>query len=627
MTSLKTTPAAEAGTENRFGTKKRTHTCGQLRRSDAGSRVVLCGWVDRRRDHGSLVFVDLRDRYGKTQVNLDLAGLDAESKAAAEALRAEFVVRIEGEVVERPGEARNQKVVTGEIEVQARAVQILNRCVTPPIDVSATAAEGDAVDPERRYTHRLFDLRRPVMQQRLLTRHKVVLAARNYLDLNGFIEVETPILTRSTPEGARDFLVPSRVHAGRFFALPQSPQLFKQMLMVAGYDRYYQIARCFRDEDLRADRQLEFTQIDLEMSFIEEEDIYANFEGLFCSMWKEVLGKELKRPFRRMAYEEAVLRYGIDKPDLRFGLEIEDVTAIAARSGATFLKDAANSTERKGGAVRGIRVPGGAEKFTRKELDALPDVVKEKGAKGVAWIKVEAAGKITGSIAKFFEGEVAADLLRAFKAEAGDLILIVADKNKDIAAAGLGQLRLFVGKKLDLVDKKRDEFLWVTSFPFFEHDPETNTYIACRHPFTRPKDADIPFLEKEPLKVHTQAYDLVLNGWELGSGSIRNHDTELQERVFSILGYSKEQAQHRFGFLLEALKSGAPPHGGAAFGVDRICALVQGLDNLREVIAFPKTSKATDLLTEAPNTVEAAQLKMLHIQLLQPPPEAPPRAG
>jgi aspartyl-tRNA synthetase len=608
-----TTPATHT-------TKKRTHTCGELRATHVGAKVTLCGWVDRRRDHGSLVFVDLRDRYGKTQITIDLTTLGAEDKARAETLRAEFVIQVHGDVAARAPEVVNKKLPTGEIEVVARSIAVLNKLDRQlPFDVSAPGLEGDQVALEQRLEHRVFDLRRPIMQQRLMTRHKVVLAIRNYFDAQGFVEVETPILTKSTPEGSRDYLVPSRVHKGNFYALPQSPQLFKQLLMVAGYDRYYQIARCFRDEDLRADRQPEFTQIDLEMSFVEEEDIFRNFEGMFVAIWKAVKGVELKTPFRRLNYEDALLRYGIDKPDLRYGLEIEDVTGIAARSAATFLKDAATATEGKGGAVRGIRVPGGAEKFSRKDLDALPDVVKEKGAKGVAWLKVEAGGKLTGSIAKFFEGALATELLSAFKATAGDLVLVVADKNKDIAAAGCGVLRIHVAKKLDLVDKAKDEFLWVVNFPFFEHDPADNTYIACRHPFTRPKDEDIPSLEQNPLLVHTQAYDLVLNGTELGSGSIRNHDVELQERVFKILGYPPEEQQRKFGFLLDALKSGAPPHGGAAFGVDRICALIQGLDNIRDVVAFPKTSKATCLLTKAPNTVDPAQLKTLNIALIEQP--------
>ena len=608
-------------------TRKRTHTCGELRLTDAGSSVTLAGWVDRRRDHGALVFVDLRDRFGKTQVTIDLTTLDAETRARAESIGKEFVLQVTGEVKAREAAQQNKKLPTGEVEVVAKTIAVFNRSITPPFDVSAPGAEGDAVDFETRLRHRIFDLRRPVMQQRLLTRAKVVKAIRDYFDGQGFADVETPILTRSTPEGSRDYLVPSRVHKGMFYALPQSPQLFKQLLMIAGYDRYYQIARCFRDEDLRADRQPEFTQIDIEMAFVEMEDIFTTVEGLFAHVWQAVLGKELRRPFRRIDYEESLLKYGIDKPDLRFGLEIVDVTAIAARSGAQFLKDAAASTERKGGAVRGLRVPGGAEKFTRKDLDAMPDIVKEKGAKGVAWVKVEAGGKLTGSVAKFFEGDLAKELLAALQAEAGDLLLIVGDKNKDIAAAGLGLLRLHVGKKLGLIDQNRDEFTWVVNFPFFEHDPSDNTYIACRHPFTRPKDEDIPHLEKEPLKVHTQAYDLVLNGNELGSGSIRNHDLELQERVFSILGYSKEESQHRFGFLLEALRSGAPPHGGVAFGVDRISSLIQGLGNrIAEVVAFPKTSKATCLLTDAPNRVEGDQLKLLNIAHLEPPAPAAPKS-
>jgi aspartyl-tRNA synthetase len=597
-------------------TRLRTHTCGELRLADAGTRVRIAGWVDRRRDHGGVVFIDLRDRYGKTQVLFGHAPMDAELRAKVDELRPEFVVAVEGKVVARGPEWKNPKIPTGEIEVLAESVEVLNRAATPPFDVAAPADEGDQVQLEQRLRYRYVDLRRPVMQQRLMFRHRAILAIRNYLDGLGFIDVETPILTKSTPEGARDYLVPSRVHPGSFYALPQSPQILKQLLMVAGFDRYYQVARCFRDEDLRADRQPEFTQLDFEMSFVDEEDVFALVEGLMAHLWRALLGKELRTPFRRIAYETALLKYGIDKPDLRFGLEIEDVTEIAARSGASFLQDAARSTDRKGGAVRALRVPGAADRFTRKDLDALPEVAKEKGAKGVAWLRVEAGGKLSGSVAKFFDGPLAAELRNRLGAGPGDLVLIVADKNRDVAAAGMGQVRLHVGKKLDLADRTRDEFLWVVDFPFFEHDPAENTYIACRHPFTRPKDEDIPHLETDPLKVHTRAYDLVLNGTELGSGSIRNHDAALQERVFAILGYSKEEAEQRFGFLLEALRSGAPPHGGAALGLDRFCALLQGLDNLREVLAFPKTSKAADLLMQAPSPVAPAQLRTLGIRLI-----------
>jgi aspartyl-tRNA synthetase len=599
-------------------TRIRTHTCGELRLAHAGREVTIAGWVDRRRDHGGLVFVDLRDRYGKTQVLFDREAAEPAMRAKIDELRPEFVVSVTGEVVAREAAFKNPKLATGEIEVRCGALEILNRAATPPFDIAAPAEEGDQVSLEQRFRYRYLDLRRPAMQERLLFRHRVVLAMRNYLDSLGFVEVETPILTKSTPEGARDYLVPSRVNRGTFYALPQSPQLFKQLLMVGGFDRYYQIARCFRDEDLRADRQPEFTQLDFEMSFVDEEDIYALVEGLMAHIWKTFFPeRKLVTPFRRLAYETAVLRYGIDKPDLRYALEIEDVTEIAARSPAQFLKDAALSTERKGGAVRALRVPGAAEKLTRKDLDALPEVAKEKGAKGVAWLKVDAGGKLSGSVAKFFEGPLGAELLSKLGAGAGDLILIVADRNRDVAAAGLGQVRIHVAKKLDMVERGRDEFLWVTEFPFFEHDPADNTYIACRHPFTRPRDEDVAHLEEAPLKVHTKAYDLVLNGTELGSGSIRNHDTALQERVFAILGYSKEEAERRFGFLLEALRSGAPPHGGAALGLDRFCALLQGLDNLREVIAFPKTSKATCLLTQAPSAVDPAQLAAVGIRTIE----------
>ncbi len=615
-----------------FRTRKRTHTCGELRAANAGETVRLAGWVDRRRDHGGLVFADLRDRYGKTQIVFSPQELGAEGFARADALRPEYVVKVEGLVAPRPADARNPNLATGEVEVRVRSLDVLNKATTPPFEVSA-GAEGDEVALEQRFRYRYVDLRRPIMQQRLLFRHKVILEIRRYLDSIGFAEIETPILTKSTPEGARDYLVPSRVHKGMFYALPQSPQIFKQLLMVAGYDRYYQVARCFRDEDLRADRQPEFTQLDLEMSFVEEEDIYALWEGLMAHVWRTCLpAKTLGTPFRRMAYADALARFGIDKPDLRFGLEISDLSDVARRSTADFLKKALEGDKAKGkpGAVRGIRVSlrEGAEKLTRKDLDALPNIVRDYGAKGVAWLRVEAGGALQGTLGKFFDEAARADLVRAFSggdtpprtppgggAEPGDLLLIVADANVDVVATSLGQLRNYHGRKLELVDRSRDEMLWVTDFPFFEYDAKEGTYIACRHPFTRPRDADIPELERAPLQVKTCAYDLVLNGSELGSGSIRNHDPELQERVFAILGYSKEESQRRFGFLLEARRSGAPPHGGAAIGLDRFTAIIQGVE-MREVIPFMKTAKAVDLMTEAPSPADPAQLRMLGIQVI-----------
>ncbi len=611
----------------KLATARRTHTCGDLRLEHQGRRVRLAGWVDSRRDHGGLVFVDLRDRFGRTQVIVPVKELGPDVAATVAELRAEYVIQVEGDVVARKPELRNAKLATGEIEVFARSIAILNRAATPPFEVSgAGAGDGEDVQLERRLEHRYVDLRRAGMQRRLMFRHRMLLAMRNHFDEQGFVDVETPILTKSTPEGARDYLVPSRVNPGCFYALPQSPQLFKQLLMIGGFDRYYQIARCFRDEDLRANRQPEFTQLDLEMAFVDEEDIYRTIEGLMAHLWRTVLGKELETPFPRMPYAEALARYGIDKPDLRFGLEIADASAVAGRSQATFLREAIE----KGGAARLLRLPPElASKLTRKDLDGLGAVVRDQGAKGVSWVRVEpapaaggAAPKLQGTIAKFLPEDLTRELLAAAGASAGDLLLLIADPNPDIVATSLGELRNWCGRRLELIDRAHDRFLWVTRFPFFERDPETGSYVNCRHPFTRPRDEDIPGLEAEPLKVKTQAYDLVMNGSELGSGSIRNHDVALQERVFKILGYSKEESERRFGFLLEALRSGAPPHGGIALGIDRFIQLLAQVDNIREVIAFPKTARAQDLMTKAPSSVDPAQLKMLSIQVIPPP--APP---
>jgi aspartyl-tRNA synthetase len=618
MTDIVAAEPKAGGATSGLVTSQRTTTCGGLRLADAGARARICGWVDRRRDHGGLVFIDLRDRWGRTQLVFDTDVAGGDIFASSHKLRAEDVIAVEGVVVARPEEARSEKLATGDVELHVDALEVLNRSETPPFPVGAPAREGDDVAMETRMRFRHIDLRRPVMQDRMIFRHKVGMALRHALDDLAFVEVETPILTRSTPEGARDYLVPSRVHAGTFYALPQSPQLFKQLLMVSGYDRYFQIARCFRDEDLRADRQPEFTQLDMEMSFADEEDVYGAIEQVLARIWTELKGRELETPFPRMPYDEAMLRYGSDRPDLRNPLEVRDISAIAARSAFSFLADAAKHKGGRGerdGAVRAVRVPGAAGAMSRKELDALGEVVATTGAKGVGWLKVGDGGALQGPLKKGFADELGAQLVAALEAAAGDLVLVVADANGDIAAVACGKLLTFLGDKLGLVDTSTDKLLWVTDFPYFEYDPDADTYIACRHPFTQPSLENVDQLEEDPLAVRTRAYDLVLNGSEIGSGSVRNHDATLQRRVLKVMGYSDEEAQQRFGFLIEALTSGAPPHAGAALGLDRFCALLLGLDNLREVVAFPKTTKASCLLTHAPANVEHAQLDALGIQL------------
>ncbi|GIW70927.1 MAG: aspartate--tRNA(Asp/Asn) ligase [Planctomycetota bacterium] len=600
-------------------TALRTTTCGALRLADAGRRVRLCGWVDRRRDHGGLVFIDLRDRYGRTQLVFDPERSGAEVMAAAQRLHVEDVVAASGTVAARAEGARNPRLATGAVEVHVDALEVLNRAAPPPFEVGAPGREGDEVSMETRMRYRYVDLRRPAMQERLRFRHRLHMELRRALDAQGFIEVETPILTRSTPEGARDYLVPSRVHPGSFYALPQSPQLFKQLLMVAGFDRYFQIARCFRDEDLRADRQPEFTQLDLEMAFVEEEDVFAAIEAALAEIWRALCpGRELSVPFPRLPYDEALLRYGTDRPDLRNPLVIQDVTALAGRAQLEFLRAAAHARDKgnkPAGAVRALVVPAGAGKLSRKDLDGLGALVAPAGAKGVGWLRVGEDGALSGPLHKGFAGPLAGELMAATGARHGDLILMVADAHAEIAARACGLLRTELGRRLGLVEQRRDAPLWVVDFPYFEYDADTGAMIACRHPFTQPRREDVSYLDSDPLRVRTRAYDLVLNGIELGSGSIRNHDPELQRRVLQVLGYSEQESEQRFGFLLEALASGAPPHGGAALGLDRLCAVLLGLDNLREVVAFPKTTSASCLLTRAPAPVEPAQLKALGIAL------------
>jgi aspartyl-tRNA synthetase len=575
---------------------QRTHDCGALRHEHVGQTVTLNGWVNSWRDHGGLTFVDLRDRYGVTQVVFDPAD-GAELQETARSLRNEYVVSVTGKVSPRLEGKRNPKLPTGDIEIRATSLIVLNRSEPVPFDV---VGEEEAAE-ETRLAYRFLDLRRPKMQKILIARHKVCEAIRNYLNAEGFIEVETPILGRSTPEGARDFLVPSRVQQGSWYALPQSPQLYKQIMMIAGYDKYYQIARCFRDEDLRANRQPEFTQLDLEMTFCEPDDVMRVNEGVAAAVVEHVTGKKIEQPFPRMSYADAMERFGIDKPDLRFAMEIKDATSVVKKTEFQVFQQAE--------AVRGLCVKGAAEKFSRKNLDELTEFVKEYGAKGLAWLKVE-GDKLNGPSAKFFPPELTAELLAAMEASAGDLLLFVADA-KEATHAPLAALRNRLGRQLGLYDPKALHLSWVVDFPMYEHDPESGRWVAKHHPFTSLLDEDWDKLESDPGSVRAKAYDLIVNGEEAAGGTIRIHDAAKQQRIFNLIGLNNEQAEERFGFLLQALRYGAPPHGGIAWGIDRWVMLLCGLDNIRDAIAFPKTARASDLLTGAPAPVDAKQLKEL----------------
>ena len=586
----------------------RTHTCGQLRLSDVGQEVTLCGWVDSLRDHGGTLFVDLRDRYGKTQVVFAPEG-GAELQQVARSFRAEYVVQVRGTVAARPEGTVNPKLSTGAIEVRATAAEILNRSLTPPFQISGKDLPAEDV----RLKYRYLDLRRPAMQQILLLRHRMIKLMRDYFDELGFIEVETPMLGRSTPEGARDYLVPSRISPGCFYALPQSPQLYKQILMVAGYDRYVQVARCFRDEDLRADRQPEFTQLDLEMSFVTAEDIIAVVDGLMVRLAREFLGLELHTPLPRMSYDEAMERFGHDAPDLRFGMELIELTDLAQQCGFRIFAEVAAS----GGRVRGINAKGAADRYSRKALDELASFVTDNfAAKGLFWFKVEGDGQLTSPIAKNFTPQSLAQLAQRMQAAAGDLLLIVADRF-EITCKALYGLRKRLGAELKLYDPRQMHFSWVVEFPMFEFDAERNCWSAMHHPFTSPRPQDMHLLASDPARCRAQAYDLVINGSEAGGGTIRIHDNRLQQQVFALLGIDQQQAQERFGFLLEALQYGAPPHGGIALGIDRLVMLFAGTDSIRDVIAFPKTQRATDLMTEAPSPVDPGQLQELRIQVVR----------
>ena len=591
----------------------RTHRCGDLREEHAGTEVTLCGWVHTRRDHGGVTFIDLRDAYGLVQV-VFAQDAAAEVHELADGLRSEFCIRVTGQVRLRPEGTRNDKLPTGAVEVAATEAEIFARSETPPFQVD----EHSEVDESLRLRYRFLDLRRDRMQDNIRLRHRIVAAIREFYDSEGFIEIETPMLTRSTPEGARDYLVPSRVHPGNFYALPQSPQLFKQLFMVAGLDRYYQIVRCFRDEDLRADRQPEFTQLDLEMSFVDVEDVLDSTERMFRFVWSKVMGVELD-PFPRLSYSESMDRFGSDKPDLRFGMELVDLADVF---GATEVK-VFRSVLDSGGAVKAIVVPGKGT-LARKELDGLVDEAKSLGAGGLVWVGVTPEG-LKSPLDKFFTDDEREGLRKATQAEVGDLVLVVADAKIGTVHKVLGGLRTRLAERFDLIpvvdraDPAAWRFAWIVDFPWFEYNEDEQRWDPIHHPFTGIVEDTLQYLDHDPGKVISKSYDITLNGWELASGSIRIHDREMQQRVFAALGITPEEQQEKFGFLLDAFRYGPPPHGGIAPGIDRIVALAAGETNIREVIAFPKTQTAFDPLTGAPAPVDERQLKVLHLKTTAPP--------
>jgi aspartyl-tRNA synthetase len=587
----------------KFSEWKRNVYCGEISEEHVGKEVILNGWAFRRRDHGGVIFIDLRDRTGIVQLVFN-PEKNREVHNLAKEIKDEYVLAVKGKVVYRPEGTVNPKIPTGKYEVIVEDFVILNPSAHPPFPLE----DGIKIDETLRLKYRYLDMRRPSVMNTFIFRHRLYQVVRNYLSSQGFIEVETPFLTKSTPEGARDYLVPSRVNPGKFYALPQSPQLFKQILMVAGFERYFQIVRCFRDEDLRADRQPEFTQIDMEMSFIEEEDLFNVVEGMFYTIFKELKGIEIPIPFRRMSYDTAISKYGSDKPDLRFSMEIHHISGIFRNTGLNFIRRELE----EGGGVAGIKVQ--SPNFSRKDLETISEEAQSTGLKGLIWIKFDEGNKITSSV-KFSQEEVEG-LIKEFEPKNGDIIFLSAGKFEELCK-GLGELRLRLGKRLGLMDPEKYEFLWVTGFPLLEWSEEEGRFVAMHHPFTSPVEEDIPLLDKNPAKVRARAYDLVLNGVELGGGSIRIHRRDLQEKMFEVLKISKEEAELKFGFLLKAFEYGAPPHGGIAFGLDRLVMLLLGAESLRDVIAFPKTQKAVCPLTDAPSPVSDAQLAELHIRILK----------
>ncbi|MBR2593058.1 MAG: aspartate--tRNA ligase [Firmicutes bacterium] len=586
---------------------KRSHMCGEITNALIGQEITVMGWVQRRRDLGQLIFIALRDRTGIIQATIDGNSADPELFHKAESIRSEYVLAIKGTLAERTEGNINKNMKTGDIEILISELRILSESETPPFQVE----DSITVKDDLRLKYRYIDLRRPSLFKNIKLRHDVVQNVRSYLNSQGFLEIETPILGKSTPEGARDYLVPSRVHPGMFYGLPQSPQLFKQILMVSGMDRYYQIAKCFRDEDLRADRQPEFTQIDMELSFIDEDDIMTVNEGLIKELFKNALGVDVQTPFIRMTYQEAMDRFGSDKPDIRFGIELKNISELVKDTEFGVFKNALEA----GGSVRAINAKG-CGSFPRKQIDSLGEVAKLFGAKGLAWIAINDKGDIKSPIQKFFAEDKFKEIMDAMEAETGDLILFCADKDKIVYDA-LGALRLEIAKRKELTDPKDFRFLWVTEFPLLEWDDEENRYVAVHHPFTAPMDEDIPFIDSDPGRVRARAYDMVLNGVELGGGSIRIHRSDIQEKMFELLGFTKEDAYERFGFLLEAFKYGVPPHGGLAFGLDRIVMLMSGASSIRDVMAFPKVKDASCPMTDAPNVVDEKQLAELGIDVIE----------
>ena len=585
---------------------KRTCRCAELSEQNIGDTVTVMGWVQKQRNKGGIIFVDLRDRSGILQLIFEESEIGSEGFAKAEKLRSEFVVAVTGEVTARSG-AVNDKLATGKIEVRAKAIRVLSESETPPFPIKADSKTKEDI----RLKYRYLDLRRPDLQRNLIMRSRVATLIRQFLADEGFLEIETPMLTKSTPEGARDYLVPSRVHPGNFYALPQSPQLFKQLLMCSGYDRYFQIARCFRDEDLRADRQPEFTQVDMELSFVDEDDVMDVNERLLQKIFKEVLDVDVELPIQRMTWQEAMDRFGSDKPDLRFGMELHDVSEVVKGCGFGVFTGALEN----GGSVRGINAKGQGA-MPRKKIDALVKFAKDFGAKGLAYLCINEDGTYKSSFAKFMTEEELDALVKAMDGEAGDLLLFAADKNK-IVWDVLGNLRLEIARNLDLLDKNVYKFLWVTEFPEFEYSEEQGRYVAMHHPFTMPMEEDIPLLKTNPEKVRARAYDIVLNGTELGGGSIRIHQDDVQETMFEALGFTKEKANEQFGFLINAFKYGVPPHAGLAYGLDRLIMLMAKQDSIRDVIAFPKVKDASCLMTDAPNAVDDKQLQELCLDVVK----------